>query len=274
MAVPTRKLFWGLVAGAVAVGAAAAAPPTPPPAKPVAAPAKAAAQPAADPADAPDPVRAVDPLGAMLSEAKTAYGGLRDYTCVFTRQERANGVLSAEQVAEMKVRVKPYSVAVRYARPEAIAGMEASYSAASASGKARFRPGVGKNLMLVSLDDPKVQADAHRPLNELGIGPALDRLGAAVAREKALRNPVEVYAADFQFAGRNVTRYEVYTRRPHTHRAAYRTVMYVDKETKLPLRFEAHDAPKPGATAGDLLEAHSYTGVKTNVGLGDSAFGE
>ena len=49
-------------------------------------------------------------------------------------------------------------------------------------------------------------------------------------------------------------------------------LVYVDKETKLPVRFEAYDAPKPGTTTGELLEAYSYTDVKFNVGLGESAF--
>jgi hypothetical protein len=38
------------------------------------------------------------------------------------------------------------------------------------------------------------------------------------------------------------------------------------------VRFEAYDSPKPGMIVGDLLEAYSYTDVKFNVGLGESAF--
>ena len=53
------------------------------------------------------------------SDLKTAYAKLRDYSCVFTRQERVNGVLGAEQVAEMKCRTKPFSMAIRFAKPEA-----------------------------------------------------------------------------------------------------------------------------------------------------------
>ena len=80
-------------------------------------------------------------------------------------------------------------------------------------------------------------------------------MAAAAAREKTLNNPVEVYASDFQFAGRNVVRYEVLTRRPHAFRYAHRMLIYVDKETKLPLRYEAYDQPKSGAANGDLFAA-------------------
>ncbi|MBN9121619.1 MAG: DUF1571 domain-containing protein, partial [Planctomycetes bacterium] len=100
----------------------------------------------------------------------------------------------------------------------------------------------------------------------------VDRVAAAAAREKTLNNPVEVYAGDFQFAGRNVTRYEIFTRRPHAFRYAHRMLVYVDKETKLPVRYEAYDQPKSGAAVGDLLEAYSFSDVKLNVGLGENSF--
>jgi hypothetical protein len=49
-------------------------------------------------------------------------------------------------------------------------------------------------------------------------------------------------------------------------------LVYVDKETKLPVRFEAFDQPKSGGTVGELFEAYSYSDLKMNVGLGESAF--
>jgi hypothetical protein len=259
-----RKLV-ALAAGVAAVGAALAQPPSPP------TPDKA---PPPAPTTTLDPVRAADPLGAMLADAKAAHGKLRDYVCTFTRQERVNGTIGPEQVAEMKVRVQPFAVHVRFARPEAIAGLELSYGVRR-DGKVRVRPagadGV-KGFVTVAAEDPRATGGGRHPATELGIGKVIDRLAASAAREKAIGNPVEVYASDYQFAGRVVTRYEVFNRRPHAHRYAYLCVVYVDKETKLPVRFEAYDTPKPGTTAGDLLEAYSYTDVRVNVGLGDSAF--
>ena len=69
-----------------------------------------------------------------------------------------------------------------------------------------------------------------------------------------------------------MTRYEIFTRRPHAHRYAYKMLVFVDKETKLPVRFEAYDQPKSGSTISELLEAYSYTNVKLNVGLGEATF--
>jgi hypothetical protein len=258
-----RQSAWGLAAGAAALAFVAAQPPKVEAPKPVA------------PATLPEQVKTADPLGDMLSDAKTAYGKLRDYTCVFTRQERVNGVLGAEQVAEMKVRAKPFSMALRFVKPETMAGMEELYVSGTRTGKMKFRPAGAKGVngfQLVSLDDPKVLADTRHPITELGIAAAIERVTGIAAREKTSGNVLEVYTSQFQFGGKNVTRYEVIARRAHAHRYAYRVLVYVDKDTKLPVRFEAYDAPKPGATVGDLLEAYSYTDLRFNVGLGESAF--
>lgn len=272
MSVVSRRLVLGGVLVASGLGLAAA----PPPVRPTTEPVPRVARPAV-PATrtVPDAIRAVDPLGAMLADARTAYGHVRDYTCVFTRQERVNGTLSPEQVAEMRVRVQPYSVYIRFGKPESVAGLEMAYVTGARLGKMRFRPAgfkPGNTTMAVSLDDPKVMAATRHRVTELGIGSVLDRLAASVAREKGLGNPVEVFTADYKFAGRDVTQYEVYTRRPHALRYAYKCVVYVDKESRLPLRFEAYDQPKPGQTAGELFEAYSFSGLKINPGLGESAF--
>jgi hypothetical protein len=253
-----RKWAAAAVAGA-AVGVAAAQPPAAPPAG----------------VKTGDPLRAADPLGAMIAEARSAHGALRDYTCVFTRQERVGGSLGAEQVAELKYRANPVSVSVRFGRPEAVAGASATHVAGKRLEQAKVRPVGAKGLdqfVLLPLDDPKAMLGGRHPVTGYGVGAVIERVAKAVATEKSMNNAVEVYPSEFQFAGRAVTRYEVLARRPHANRYAYRMLVFVDSQTKLPVRWEAHDAPRPGTTTGELIEAHSYTDLRPNVGLGAAAF--
>lgn len=229
-------------------------------------PASAVAPAVSETAKAPD-------FNTMVTEARTALGKLRDYSGTFTRQERIKGALSAEQVGEMKVRVAPAGVYVNFVRPEGTAGMEVSYSAKKT--KVAYRPaGVAgrKGFLRIDADDAKFLADNRHPVPDWGMGPMLELVAAAAAREKTLNNPVETYSAEYQFANRNVTKYEVLMRRPHAFRYAAKVVVFVDKETKLPVRFEAYDDPKAGATTGELLEAYSFTDLKLNTGVGENAF--
>lgn len=220
-----------------------------------------------------EPAKAPD-LSTMLADARTAYGKLRDYSGVFTRQERLRGTLGAEQVGEIKARVSPGGMYVRFARPEASAGMEVAYTAKK-PGKVMYRPaGIAgrRGFQKMDAEDAKFLADNRHPVTMWGIGAIIEVIGSTTAREKTLNNPVEVYTADFQFANRNVTKYEIHMRRPHAFRYATKLVVYVDKETKLPVRFEAYDDPKAGATQGELLEAYSFTELKFNTGIGESTF--
>ena len=45
------------------------------------------------------------------------------------------------------------------------------------------------------------------------MGPLIELIATSTAREKTLNNPVEVFTADYQFANRSVTKYEIHTRR-------------------------------------------------------------
>jgi hypothetical protein len=250
----------GVLTGTVLVGVAMAQAPKADPVKP------AAAAESARPADA---------LSGMLTDARAAHARTRDYSGTFTRQERLNGTLGAEQVGEMKMRVNPVGIHVRFARPEAIAGMEVVYSSVRKDGKIGYRPpgAVGRRgIQKLDMEDSKFLAANRHPVKEWGMGPIIELIATATAREKALNNPVEVFTSDYQFDKRNVTKYEIYTRRPHAARYAAKMVVYVDKETRLPVRFEAYGDAKPGALTGELLEAYSFTDLKLNSGLGENAF--
>jgi hypothetical protein len=259
-----RVRNWAAAAVGVAViGVAFAQQPKAEPVKPVAAGAT------------PETAKPADPLSAMLSDARAAYAKTRDYSGTFTRQERINGTLSAEQVGEMKMRVNPFGVYVRFVRPDAATGMEVAFSAAKRDGMVRYRPaGVAgrKGFQKLDVNSSKFLAANRHPVTSWGMGPIIELIATSTAREKTLNNPVEVFTSDYQFANRNVTKYEIHTRRAHALRYAAKMVVYVDKETKLPVRFEAYDDPKAGATTGELLEAYSFTDLKFNSGIGENTF--
>jgi hypothetical protein len=150
--------------------------------------------------------------------------------------------------------------------------MEIAHTGARRNTKMRYRSSGVKAFQTLDLDDAKFLTENRHPVTEWTMAAVIDRVSSSVAREKTLNNPVEVFTGDYQFAGRNVVRYDVYTRRPHALRYAHRMLIYVDKETKLPLRYEAYDQPKGTAAVGDLFEAYSFSEVKLNVGLGENSF--
>lgn len=221
------------------------------------------------------PVNGADAFPKMLAEARAAHAKLRDYSCHLVRTERVRGKLQAEQTTELRVRVQPMCVSVRVVAPKSVAGQETSYIASKSTSKVRFKAagveGV-RGFVTLDKDDAKVLADTRHTLPETGLLAVAERIEKVVATEKKLNNAVQILVSEYTFAGRPVTRYEVFADRVHPNRYAHRCVLYIDKETKLPARFEAYETPKPGTTEGELIEVQSFVGLRTNTGLGEAAF--
>ena len=119
----------------------------------------------------------------------------------------------------------------------------------------------------------RATAHTRHSITEFGIGPMIEMLEKQLMIEQRVRNTLQVNVADFTYDKKLVTRYEIYTDRAHALRYAYRTVIYTDKQTKLPIRMEAYDQPTVGGpTTGELTETYSYINLKFNQGLSDTVF--
>ena len=223
-----------------------------------------------------NPVDALAAFQMSITEMKAAYAKLFDYSGHFVRQERVRGKLMPEQTAELRVKTKPRSIALKFIGPKELLGHELIYVTGRHAEMIRVRPAGNfdaKAFMTVNATDPRAMVDTRHPITEIGIGAVIDHLEKMTTIERRLRNPMSASMADFNFVKRPVIRYEIFTERPHALRSAYRTVVYVDKETKLPVRIEAYDQPTVnGAIGGELLEAHSFVNLKFNQGIGEVPF--
>jgi hypothetical protein len=224
------------------------------------------------------PVNAASPMDEplrLLNEARKAFAGVKDYTCLLIKRERMNGTLQPDNVMVMKVRNDPFSVYLRWQEPRAKAGQEACYVAGRNSGKMRVRStGLAGAIGFVSLDpdDPRVKENSKHRITEAGIGNLLTRYAERWENERRT-NQTTVKIAEYEYNKRRCWRVET----THPPRSAdkfafYRNVLYFDKETKLPTRVECYDWPRQDGAAGELVEVYSYVNVRLNVGLGDETF--
>lgn len=212
-------------------------------------------------------------LPQMLADTRAAYAKVRDYVCHYVRQESVSGRLIPEQKCILRVRVKPFSVAVQVMSPKEFAHRETTFISGRNLGKVWFRD--ANHLKVLSLDplDPRVMLDTRHNITDTGIHAVLDRFERAIQIERRLNNPTQVLIADYTLVGRACTRYELFCDRPHALRYAARHVLYIDRETKLPVRYEAYTQSTPGGTpGGELIESQSFLGLKINQGIGNAAF--
>ena len=214
----------------------------------------------------------------LIADAQASFSRVRDYAGLFYRQERVNGQLQAEQTIQMRVRQQPFSVHMKWLGPQKAVGQEAIFVAGKHNNqvKAKAAGALLGALGFLSLDpnDPKIMATNRHPITEAGIGNLIDRIVQGHDAEK--RQPADqsvVSFADYTFLNRPVTRMESTHHVNNGQFYCHRTVVFIDKETRLPVRFEAYDWPRPtGPQNGELLECYSFVDVKFNVGLNDAAF--
>jgi hypothetical protein len=211
----------------------------------------------------------------LIAQAGEAYRGVRDYTCLFVKRERLRGQLQPENLMEMKVRTQPFSVYFHWASPATFAGQQACYVDGRNGGMMRVHSnGIAGVVGFVTLDprDPRAAQNSRHTITEAGIGNLIERFRQRWEVERRL-NQTQIRVAQYLYNQRPCTRVEAIHPANTGQFYAYRSVVYFDNGTHLPIRVEAYDWPRPGAPAGgDLLESYSYVNLRLNVGLSDRDF--
>ncbi len=270
---PRRRLvlcaFHSLLALSVFGDALPGTNPAPGPADPV------AVQPVAAPAPPADADSPLDEPLRLVAEARRSYRQVRDYTCLMVKREKLQGQLSPDHLVRLAVRTQPFSVDMLWQGPAELNGQEACYVAGKNKGRMRARSaGVLGKLGFVTLDpdDPRTRESSNHSITEAGIGHLIERYAKLWEQERAL-NRTAVKLSTYDYNKRRCTRVEATHADNRDGRfPAYRTVLYFDQETHLPIRLELYDWPRDGGERGELIELYAYVNLRLNVGLGDEAF--
>jgi hypothetical protein len=207
-----------------------------------------------------------DTLGTLVADARKAFGGVRDYACTFIKQERIGGRLLPEQTAQMLVREEPFSVYLRFVAPSSVAGQELCYVAGSYGDRVRVRGNGLKGafgFVTLPLDDPRVTSQSRHSVAEAGLRSLIDQVATAHSELRGDASQLEI--GGVRLYGRPCTRVSLHLP-AGSRQYGDRGVVYFDRESKLPVRFEAYDR------SGELLESYTYLDTRRNVGVPDSAF--
>jgi hypothetical protein len=225
----------------------------------------------------PDGTTVMDEPLRLMAAARQTYQNVQDYTCTLIKRERLRGQLQADQVVTMRVRTQPFSVYLHWDEPRSMAGQEACYVTGKNNGMMRVHSTglVGAIGGWVTLDprDPRVMEHSRHSITEAGIGNLIERYGARWEEERKL-NVTDVRVANFVYNNRPCRRVEL-VHPPGGQFTYYRSILYFDNETHLPVRVENYDWPRAGrgnAADGELVEVYSYINMRANVGLRDDAF--
>jgi hypothetical protein len=212
----------------------------------------------------------------IVAEARQSYQNVNDYVCTFVKREAIRGQLGPENVIQMKVRARPFSVYMKWQAPKPMEGQEVCYVVGKYNNMMRGKsPGLLGVVGFVTVDlrDPRAMQNNRHTLAEAGCGNIIERCAQRWETERGM-NRTQVRIGEYEFAKRKCIRVETY--HPGSKPGdfyCFRGSTYFDKETHLPIRTESYDWPRQGGPPeGELMETYSYIDVKLNVGLGEDAF--
>ena len=226
-------------------------------------------------AEAP-PDRREHPLIKAIGYAKVslkAAEALPGYTATLRRWERVDGK-PVDGTCVIKFRAEPFSVYMRFTDEEH-AGRQVLYVEGRNGGKmlAREAGGLSSLAGTVKLapDSPLVAANSRHPITEAGLANMARGVIARWTEESRYGECDVKYYGNAELEGRPVVVIESSHPVPRKEFRYARTLLWMDKETKLPVRIQQYEFRRDGAEPV-LAEDYTYTDVRTDVRLSDADF--
>lgn len=219
------------------------------------------------------------PLQPALTWAKAGLAEydakVKDCATLLVKRERLNGRLTGPEYMNVKVRREPFSVYIEYLKPQKLQGREVIYVEGKNNGDC-LAHGTGFQKMLGTLNVSPTGSLASRfsryPLTSVGIANLVERL-IEVAEKDVQQGECQVkYHQNVKIQGRPCFCIQVMHPNQRPYFTFYKAMIYVDRETNLPIRYESYYWPSRPGGAPILLEEYTYLNMKFNVGLSDIDF--
>jgi outer membrane lipoprotein-sorting protein len=206
-------------------------------------------------------------LSTLMAQMESSYARVKDYTAVFHKQERLEGVLLPEETILLKFQ-KPLKVYMKWIK-DPYRGREALYVQGDYDNKVIAHQGGILGLVTLSLDPrgaTAMEGNRH-PITEIGFGYLLDGLRKDIQQALEHGDLEIIRIGEELFRDRPSTVVEARSASRGGRRYyASRMVLHVDKELELPVGSAFYDEKD------QIFARYVYTDVRLNVGLSPMDF--
>lgn len=240
------------------------------------------------PTDLPQgPAHPLDPAINLANETLVKIQNeIVDYKAMIVKRERVNGKLGNHEFMEAKIRsrkivdgklTQPLSVYLKFIKPDSMAGREVIWVEGQNNNKMRAHEGgaAGKFLPTVWLPPDGVLAMRGQlhPITEIGFENLVVKLIEKGEKDRKHGECEVEFKPGAKINGRMCTVLQVKHPTPRAHFEFHIAQIFIDDDTKLPVRYAAYHWPTdPSDKMGPVIEEYTYLDVKVNPGLSDSDF--
>ncbi len=216
---------------------------------------------------------------------------VEDYTCMFVKRECVKGHVVGPQYGITKVRsrrvengqvVVPFSVYIKFVKPNNIKGREVLYIEGMNNGKILAKEGgtAGRFMPAVWLpaDGRFAMRDNLYPITEFGIENLTSRLLERGHADRSISKCVVTYREGAKVCDRACKMMEVRRETPKVGEDAkygmnvFIARVFTDMELNVPIRYSAYAWPECAGATPEVVEEYTYQDMKLNVGLTDLDF--
>lgn len=226
------------------------------------------------------------PLDPALLFAQEKLDHLRkhvhDYEAVMIKQERIDGALLPAEYMNIKVRNRrerangrqPFSIYMRFLRPNAVKGREVIYVEGHNSNNLVAHESGVLGMIRVNLapNGTLAMRGNRYPITDAGIENLVEKLIERGTRDRAQGLCDVQFFENAKVMDRTCTMIQVKHEEEKEPLDFHIGRIYIDDEHQVPIRYEAYLWPAPGETELPLLESYTYAKLKINVGLKDEDF--
>lgn len=211
------------------------------------------------------------PLKAAIriaTQARDQARQLTDYQALFTKAEVVRGRMFSSQM-QMKFRTQPMSVYLNFVNQEH-AGREVIYVEGQNNGMMLAHETGLKALAGTVPVDPEgelARSEARHPITQIGMANLAEGVILQWEKESAFGESEVKYYAEAKLAERDVLVIESSHPQRRNQFPYAITRLWIDKETKLPVRLQNYEFPHAPDGKPVLVEDYTYTNIQTNVGL-------
>ncbi len=211
------------------------------------------------------------PLIPAIQLAEQSYRVLQqitDYEATLIKQELVNGKLLTQRIF-VRIKEAPFSVYLRYEDPNP--GREILYVQGQNNNQllAHEASGLAAIVGTVPLDlnSPQVMAENRHVITDLGMRRMLELVLAQWQIESRYGEIDVKYYPQAKMGNADCEVIEVSHPRPRKQFLFHMSRLFIEKNSRLPIRIENYGFPEQPGQQAPLIEEYTYVNVKTNVGL-------
>jgi hypothetical protein len=191
-----------------------------------------------------------------------------DYEATLIKQEMVNGRLISQRIS-MRLREEPFSVYMKYEEPNA--GREILFSQGQNDNQVLVHEATGLTSLVgtipLAIDSPQVMAENRHVITDAGLRRMLEKVLAQWRIESRFGEVDVKYYPHAKMGNAECEVIEVSHPRPRKQFLYHMSRLFIEKQSRLPIRLENYGWPSQAGQQASLEEEYTYLNVRTHVGL-------